>query len=126
MGVRMMNRIEKKFEELRKKNKKAFIAFITAGDPSLKGTEQLAVSLGHSGVDILELGVPFSDPLADGPTIQAASYRALQRGVTLNKIFQTVKNIRKRSQIPICLMTYYNPVFHFGEEKFIKKLHKAS
>lgn len=116
-----MNKIDLKFRELRTKGKKAFIAFITAGDPSLKMTEELSIAFEHCGVDILELGVPFSDPLADGPTIQAASQRALQKNVTLPRILETVKTIRQRTQIPLALMTYYNPVLHFGEERFIEE-----
>ncbi|MBF0523048.1 MAG: tryptophan synthase subunit alpha [Candidatus Omnitrophica bacterium] len=115
-----MNRIDQKFQELRKKNKKAFIAFITAGDPSLEVTKKLVVSFEQSGVDIIELGVPFSDPLADGATIQSASYRALQKGVTLGKILKLVEEIRKETQIPIALMSYYNPVFSYGEKRFVE------
>ncbi|MBU0468410.1 MAG: tryptophan synthase subunit alpha [Candidatus Omnitrophica bacterium] len=120
-----MNRLDKKFEELKQAKKKAFIAFITAGDPSLKVTEELVCSFERSNVDIVELGVPFSDPLADGPTIQAASQRALANGVTLKKILNTVKNIRIKTEMPICLMTYYNPVFHYGEEKFVEDARKC-
>ncbi len=116
-----MNRIDLKFKELRKKRKKAFIAFITAGDPDLKTTEQLVLAFEGAGVNIVELGVPFSDPLADGPTIQAASQRALKKHVNLENILATVKRIRQRSQMPIALMTYYNPVFHYGEERFARK-----
>ncbi len=116
-----MNRIDQKFIELRQAQKKAFIAFITAGDPSLKATEELVLSLEKAGADIVELGVPFSDPLADGPTIQAASYRSLQRGTTLARILDVVKRIRRHSDIPIALMTYYNPVFHFGLPAFVSQ-----
>jgi tryptophan synthase alpha chain len=115
----MNNRIDLKFKELKKKKKTAFIAFITAGDPSLKVTEELVIAFEKAGVDIVELGVPFSDPLADGPTIQASSLRALQRHVNLSRILDMVKSIRRKSQMPVALMTYYNPVFHYGEEKFI-------
>src|SRR3989338_479880 len=118
---KMNNRIDQKFKELRKKKRKAFIAFITAGDPSLKITEELVVAFEKTGVVIVELGVPFSDPLADGPTIQASSLRALHRHVNLFRILDTVKRIRQRSQLPIALMTYYNPVFHYGEEHFARK-----
>lgn len=121
----MPNRIDLKFLKLRKVKRKALIAFITAGDPSLRITERLVLAFEKSGVDIVELGVPFSDPLADGPTIQAASQRALQRGVTLKQILDTVSRIRKKSQIPIALMTYYNPVFHLGEETFFHLARKA-
>ncbi len=117
-SYKMKNRIALKFQILRTQGKKAFISFLTAGDPSLKVTEELVLAFEQAGVDIVELGVPFSDPLADGPTIQASSQRALQNGITLLKILKTVQNIRRSSQIPIVIMTYYNPVFHFGEEKF--------
>lgn len=116
-----MNRIESKFRELKKRGKKAFIAFITAGDPNLKTTQELVFMFESIGVDIVELGVPFSDPLADGLTIQASSQRALQQGITLEKILKLVKTLRQKSQIPIALMTYYNPIFHYGEERFIKE-----
>ena len=116
-----MNRIDKKFKELKANKKKAFIAFITAGDPSLKTTEEVVLALEKSGADIVELGVPFSDPLADGPTIQAASQRALKKGITIDKILNLVKRLRKKTDIPIALMTYYNPVFHYNESKFICK-----
>lgn len=120
-----MNRLDRKFEELKQQKKKAFIAFITAGDPSLRVTEELVCSFARSNVDIVELGVPFSDPLADGPTIQDASQRALAKGVTLKKILNTVKKIRTKTDIPICLMTYYNPVFHYGEKKFVEDAKKC-
>ncbi len=115
-----MNRIDLKFNELRQAKKKAFIAYITAGDPDLKRTIELVPALEKAGADIVELGVPFSDPLADGPVIQNASFRALQKGVTPLKILDAVRKIRKVSSVPIALMTYYNPVFHFGEEKFVR------
>ncbi len=120
-----MNRIDLKFKELRVRRKKAFIAFVTAGDPSLKATHDLVLAFERSGVDIVELGVPFSDPLADGPTIQAASQRSLRNGTTLKKILKTVSDIRKKSQIPIVFMTYFNPVFRFGEAKFVAAAKKA-
>lgn len=116
-----MNRIDKKFKDLKAKKKKAFIAFITAGDPNLKTTEELVLGFEKSGVDIVELGVPFSDPLADGPTIQASSQRSLKKGTTLKKVLKTVKAIRQKSDIPICLMMYYNPIFHYGEVKFVRE-----
>lgn len=115
-----MNRIDQKFRELRNERKKAFIAFVTAGDPDLKTTEKLVLAFERAGIDIIELGVPFSDPLADGPTIQASSQRALKKGVNLERILKAVSRIRQKSQIPIALMTYYNPVFHYGEERFAR------
>jgi len=116
-----MNRIEAKFKELKKKNKLAFIAFITAGYPGLEKTRKLVVEFARRGVDIVELGVPFSDPMADGPIIQEASYRALKKGVNIQKILGTVRKIRLDTQIPICLMTYFNPIFCYGEQRFIKE-----
>jgi len=113
-----MNRIDKKFKELRREKKKAFIAYITAGDPDLATTERMVVALEDSGVDMIELGVPFSDPLADGPTIQAASYRALKKKVTLKKIFGMVERLRKKTEVPLVFMTYYNPVLKYGVDRF--------
>jgi tryptophan synthase alpha chain len=120
-----MNRIEKKFIDLRKKHKKAFIAFITAGYPNLSTTEKLIVEFDRLGVDVLELGVPFSDPMADGPIIQEASQESLKKGTQLVNIINLVKKARKSVNIPICLMSYYNPIFCFGEERFVKKAIEA-
>jgi tryptophan synthase alpha chain len=116
-----MNRIEKKFIDLKKNGKKAFIAFITAGYPNLRITEKLIPELAKSGVDILELGVPFSDPIADGAVIQEASQAALLRNTQLKHILEMVKRVRSKINIPICLMTYYNPIFCFNEEKFVRQ-----
>ncbi|MBN1871407.1 MAG: tryptophan synthase subunit alpha [Candidatus Omnitrophica bacterium] len=115
-----MNRIEKKFLELRKKRKRAFITYITAGYPSLKMTEDIVLALESAGVDIVELGVPFSDPMADGLTIQKSSEKALERGANLTGILKRVKSIRSKSDIPIVLMSYLNPVYHYGMDKFVK------
>ncbi|MBI5123815.1 MAG: tryptophan synthase subunit alpha [Candidatus Omnitrophica bacterium] len=115
-----MNRIDIKFRQLKKQKKKAFIAYITAGDPDLRTTEKLVLALEESGVDLIELGIPFSDPLADGPTIQAASERALRGGVSLKKIFKVVERIRKRADIPLVFMTYYNPVLKHGLGRFFR------
>src|SRR5690242_16670923 len=120
-----MNRIDQKFQQLRKAQKKAFIAFVTAGDPDLKTTAELVLAFEQAGVDIVEIGVPFSDPMADGPTIQASSQRALAKGVSLSRTLKMVADIRRRSQIPLALMTYYNPVFHFGVAKFVKAAKQA-
>ncbi|MBI4707045.1 MAG: tryptophan synthase subunit alpha [Candidatus Omnitrophica bacterium] len=116
-----MNRIEKKFKKLKNTRKKAFIAFITAGYPNLSVTEKLILEFDKIGVDIVELGVPFSDPLADGPMIQEASQQALKKKTHLVDILKLVKKIRRNVFIPICLMTYYNPIFAFGEERFVKQ-----
>ncbi|MBF0489387.1 MAG: tryptophan synthase subunit alpha [Candidatus Omnitrophica bacterium] len=115
-----MNRIDLTFKSLREQKKKAFIAFITAGDPDLKTTHDLVLAFEKAGVDIIELGVPFSDPMADGPTIQASSMRALQKGTSLTKVLDLVKSLRTQTQIPIALMTYTNIIFHYGDEKFVK------
>jgi tryptophan synthase alpha chain len=116
-----MNRIDKKFIQLKSQNKKALIAFITAGFPNLSTTVNLVIELERKGVDIIELGVPFSDPLADGPIIQEASKYSLEQGTNLVKILDLVKKLRLRTDLPICLMTYYNPVFCFGERHFVAK-----
>lgn len=115
-----MNRIERKFRDLKRQHKKAFIAFITAGYPNLRVTEKLILEFAKIGVDVVELGVPFTDPLADGPIIQEASQVALKNKVHLVDILNLVKRARKAVDIPICLMTYYNPIFCFGEEKFTR------
>ena len=100
---------------------KAFIPFITCGDPSLEVTEQLVYALEEAGADLIELGIPFSDPTAEGPVIQAANVRALSGGVTTDKIFEMVEKIRKRTAIPMVFMTYANVVFSYGTERFVKK-----
>jgi tryptophan synthase alpha chain len=114
-----MNRVEKVFKALKRKNGKAFIPYIMAGDPSLEKTKETVLMLERCGADIVELGVPFTDPLADGPTIQRAAERALKAGVTLKKVMACVKELRDHSTIPLLLMTYYNPVFKYGEERFL-------
>ncbi|RPI33386.1 MAG: tryptophan synthase subunit alpha [Nitrospiraceae bacterium] len=116
----MSSRIAKKFKDILRKNSKAFIPYIMAGDPGLQRTKELIRILEDCGADIIELGVPFSDPLADGPTIQKAAQRALDEGVTLKKVIEFVAELRLISQIPIILMTYYNPVFKYGEERFAR------
>ncbi|NOX97557.1 MAG: tryptophan synthase subunit alpha [Nitrospirae bacterium] len=120
-----MSRIGEKFKELKKKKEKAFIAFLTAGDPDLKVTESLVVELERRGVDIFELGVPFSDPLADGPTIQAASERALKNKVSLKDVLKLIKTLRSKVRVPLILFTYYNPVHRYGLEKFSRDAAKA-
>ncbi|MDH5761878.1 MAG: tryptophan synthase subunit alpha [Nitrospinota bacterium] len=115
-----MSRIQKRFDGLKSKSEKALVAFITAGDPDLETTKELFSVIEEGGADIIELGVPFSDPLADGPVIQAASQRSLKSGTTLKKIIQLVREIRQSSQLPIVLMTSFNPVFVYGQEAFVK------
>ncbi|HEX4084831.1 MAG TPA: tryptophan synthase subunit alpha [Chthoniobacteraceae bacterium] len=113
-----VNRIDQKFAALRASGAKAFIAYICAGDPTLEATRQLALGLERAGVDILELGVPFSDPLADGIVNQLASQRALQAGTTPYGVLDCVRQIRRESQVPIVLYTYLNPLLALGFEKF--------
>lgn len=120
-----MNRIEEKLKKLKKENKKALILYLTAGYPNLAATEKLVPELEKAGADIIELGVPFSDPVADGVTIQRTSAAALDSGTNLTKIFQTVSRIRKRSRVPIILMGYYNPILSYGLTDFIAECKKV-
>lgn len=115
----MATRIERVFKRLKKNADKALIPYIMAGDPDIGITEELVLEIERSGGDIIELGVPFTDPLADGPTIQKASYRALQNKVTLRGVLSLVKRLRERTEIPLILMTYYNPIFKYGDEAFV-------
>src|SRR6266704_188068 len=116
-----MNRIVERFARLRKERSKGFVVYIGAGDPSLEATRQLALAFDRLGVDVLELGVPFSDPLADGLVNQLAAQRGLESGTTPPKVLQTVAAIRKESQIPIVLYIYYNLMHHYGMKKFIRE-----
>jgi tryptophan synthase alpha chain len=120
-----MHRIDGRFQELRGAGQKALIPFVTAGDPDLATTRELAWAFEAAGADILELGVPFSDPLADGTTIQRASQRALERGVTLKGVIGVVEQIRARSQIPIVLMSYVNPILRMGYDDFADRAREA-
>ena len=120
-----MGRIGEKFKSLRAKNEKALVVYLTAGDPSLDITRELIFGLEKAGMDILEIGVPFSDPTADGPVIQAASQRALKTGTTLQGVLDLVVDIRQTSQIPILLFGYFNPIFAYGVEKFSHAAQKA-
>jgi tryptophan synthase alpha chain len=115
-----MNRIEKKFQELKTRNKKAFIAFLTCGYPDIATTRDLALEFAKKGVDILELGLPFSDPVADGPIIQESSQAALKNKINLRDILRLVRDLRRDTDMPLCLMSYYNPIFCFGQERFLK------
>ena len=115
-----MNRIDKTFKRLRAEKKKAFITYIVAGDPDMGTTKKIVLSLVKAGADLVELGIPFSDPLADGPTIQRATQRSLEAGCTVKKVMSMVKELRKKVDIPLVFMTYYNIVFSYGIERFIK------
>jgi tryptophan synthase alpha chain len=111
-------RISKRFAELRASGELGIVAFITAGDPSLDATHRFVLALAEAGADVIELGVPFSDPLADGPTIQRASERALKASTTLAGVIDVVRRVREVSQVPLVLFSYYNPVLQMGLEKF--------
>jgi tryptophan synthase alpha chain len=111
-------RISQRFAELRTEGELGMVAYITAGDPSLDATYKFVLALAEAGTDVIELGVPFSDPVADGPTIQRASERALKAGTTLAGVLDLVRRIRQSSQVPLVLFSYYNPILQMGLEKF--------
>lgn len=115
-----MSRLAARFRALQTEHDKALVTFITAGDPNLRETEEIIYLLEDAGADVIELGVPFSDPMADGPTIQLSSERALASGTTLHGILEVVKRVRTRSQIPIILMGYLNPVHAYGYDSFCR------
>ena len=116
-----MTRIKNRFDQLAVKGEKALIAYIMAGDPNLAETEKIVLEIAKAGADFIELGIPFSDPVADGPTIQKAAQRALCQGVTLPLILERVALLRKKTKIPILLMTYLNPMLALGLELFFKE-----
>ncbi len=120
-----MTAISRCFENLRRNQECALIPFITAGDPDLETTAKALQVLDNSGADIIELGVPYSDPLADGPVIQAAATRALQRGTTLEQVLEMLKEISPSLRSPIILFTYYNPILHRGVDKFLGQIKDA-
>jgi len=115
----MMNKIETKFSELRKNRKKALIVYVCAGDPDIATTKRIVLELDRRGVDIIELGIPFSDPMADGPVIQAASNRALGSRTTIQSILSMVRSLKGKVTAAVTVMTYYNPIFKYGLKKFV-------
>src|ERR1044072_6955868 len=117
-----LGRIADAFITLKRAGRKGFIPYITAGDPDLATTEELLLTLAQSGATLIELGVPFSDPMADGPVIQRASERALQHGFGLHDVLDTAARARKRIDVPLILFSYYNPLLQFG----LKRLAKAA
>jgi tryptophan synthase alpha chain len=120
-----MNRIDKKFQELRDQGATAFMPYLCAGDPNPELTSKLLLTLEEAGADLIELGVPFSDPIADGPTVQRASERALTHHISLQEILEMVATVRTQTDIPIALMSYYNPIFRMGEDAFCKAAQDA-
>lgn len=120
-----MNRIDAKFAELRRQKKAALIPFVEAGDPDLGTTFEIIRMLEKKGADLIELGVPFSDPMADGPTIQRSSERALKAGATLPRVLELVRQVREQTEIPIVLFGYYNPIFHYGARRLAREAKAA-
>ncbi|GAB4170737.1 MAG: tryptophan synthase subunit alpha [Geothermobacteraceae bacterium] len=120
-----MSRIADRFARLKKDGRRALVPFLTAGDPDLATTARLLDCLAAAGADVIELGIPFSDPMADGPVIQAASLRALEAGTTLADVLELVRDFRNRCQTPVVLMGYYNPVLQFGPERFAEQAAEA-
>jgi tryptophan synthase alpha chain len=115
-----VSRIRKRFEELDRQGEQALVVFLSAGDPDLETTDALILAMAESGADVIEIGVPFSDPTADGPTIQRSSERGLAAGATLRRILEHVRQLRPKVDVPLVLMGYANPFFAFGEEQFAK------
>jgi len=115
-------RLKEKFKQLKKDKQKAFIAYVPFGFPNPAATKDICLSLQRAGVDIIELGIPFSDPLADGPIIQRATTKALASGANINNFFNTLKKLKKSLRVPVVVMTYYNPVFNFGLRDFFKQI----
>ena len=116
-----MNLIEKTFEKLKAVNKVAFIPFIVAGHPTIEKTEELVLLLEQEGADLIEIGIPFSDPLADGPVIESAAQKSIQNGTKVNQVFNSILNLRKKTNIPIILLVYFNTILATGISEFIKK-----
>ena len=115
------NRIERRMKELQQTGKKAFITYMTAGLPDMDGTKALIRAEAEAGIDVIELGIPFSDPTADGPVIQDASYRSICKGTNLKKVFAAVEEVRKDCEVPIVYMMYYNTILHYGVDAFVEK-----
>ena len=118
MNMQKINRISDTFNKLKIAGRKGFIAYVTGGDPDIDTTHELVLAIEQAGADIIEIGVPFSDPMADGPVIQLASERALAAGTSLRKIIALVEDLRKQTQVPLVLMSYYNPILRYGLAQF--------
>lgn len=115
-----MGRIRDVFRERHEQGEKVFVPYLCAGDPDMEMSRDLALTVDEAGADILELGIPFSDPLADGPTIQKATQRSLEHGTRIHKVFELISSLRDETDIPLVLMTYYNSIFRYGESEFIE------
>lgn len=115
-----MNRIAQTFETLKKKNEKALVGFVSAGDPDMETSLKLVTAMCEAGLDVLELGIPFSDPTSDGPVIQRSSARALKAGLNLKKVLEMTAQVRKTTDIPIILFSYYNPIMAYGNSEFYR------
>jgi tryptophan synthase alpha chain len=120
-----VNRIAKAFEKLKSENKRGFIPFVTAGDPDLETTRRLLIELAQAGATVIELGVPFSDPMADGPVIQRASERALKHGFGIEEILEVAREAQKEIEIPIVLFSYFNPLLRYGLERLSREAKEA-
>lgn len=116
-----MNRIEERLKEIKQKNEKAFITYMTAGLPDMEGSLEILRAQERAGVDIAEVGIPFSDPIADGPVIQEASYQSILKGTNLSGVFEMTAKFRKESSLPLVFMLYYNTIYHYGLETFVEK-----
>jgi len=120
-----MSRIGSRFAALRAAGEGALVVFVTAGDPTLEWSEQVVLTVADAGADVIEVGIPFCDPLADGPTIQASTFRALQQGITPETVLAMISRVRARSEVPIVAMTYCNPVWQMGMERFAQQAAQA-
>lgn len=121
VSVQLKTRISRKFEDLARRSELALVAYVTAGDPSMEGTKEIVLRAAEAGADVIELGIPFSDPVADGPTIQRASERALRSGATLDRIIGLVALLRSKTEVPIVLFGYFNPILQMGIDAFARK-----
>lgn len=120
-SIQLKTRIRRKFEDLTRSGELGLVAYVTAGDPSIEGTKEIVLRAGEAGADVIELGIPFSDPVADGPTIQRASERALRSGTTLDRVIGLVASLRSKTEIPIVLFGYFNPILRMGIDAFAKR-----
>lgn len=124
-AAQLKTRIGRRFDELARRSELGLVAYLTAGDPSIEATEQIVLRMVEAGADVIELGIPFSDPVADGPTIQRASERALRAGTTLEKVVELVAALRRKTEVPVVLFGYFNPILRMGLDNFARKASAA-